>query len=114
MGNPTAINILLRNLVDNAIRYSSENGFVKIDIQENEDSVTLSVMDNGPGIPEELRERVFERFFRITGTQTTGSGLGLGIVQQIAKLHQGEVHLLTPSSGHGLEIQIIFPKNIDL
>lgn len=109
-GNATAINILLRNLVDNAIRYSDENGFVKIDIIEKADTVILSVMDNGPGIPKELRERVFERFFRITGTQTTGSGLGLGIVQQIAKLHQSQVHLLTPESGHGLEIQVVFPR----
>lgn len=110
MGNPTAINILIRNLVDNAIRYTGESGFVKIDIKETPDQIILYVIDNGPGIPEELRERVFERFFRITGTQTTGSGLGLGIVSQIVKLHQAEVKLLTPESGKGLEIQVIFPK----
>lgn len=109
-GNATALNILLRNLVDNAIRYSHENGFVKIDIKETPQHIILSVMDNGPGIPKELRDRVFERFFRITGTQTTGSGLGLGIVQQIAKLHQAEVKLLTPESGIGLDIQVVFPR----
>jgi two-component system, OmpR family, sensor histidine kinase QseC len=107
-GNATSINILLRNLIDNAIRYSHENGFVKIDIEENQDKVILSVIDNGPGIPESLRKRVFERFFRMMGNKTTGSGLGLGIVQQIAKLHQAEVRLLTPGSGKGLEVQIIF------
>lgn len=110
IGNATAINILIRNLVDNAIRYSPENSFTKIDIQETNDHVILSVIDNGPGIPEEMRERVFERFFRIAGTQTTGTGLGLGIVLQIAKLHHAQIKLLTPVSGVGLEVQVIFPK----
>ncbi|MCH9644365.1 MAG: two-component sensor histidine kinase [Gammaproteobacteria bacterium] len=106
--NVTSINILLRNLIDNAIRYSHENGFVQIDIEETSDKVILKVIDDGPGIPEELRERVFERFFRMIGNKTTGSGLGLGIVQQIAKLHNAELLLLTPVSGKGLEIQVVF------
>lgn len=106
--NQTSINILLRNLIDNAIRYTNENGFVKIGIKEAHDKVILTVTDNGPGIPESLRTRVFERFFRMMGNKTTGSGLGLGIVQQIAKVHQAKVELLSPDSGTGLQVKITF------
>lgn len=113
LGNATAINILIRNLVDNAIRYTHEDGTVTIDVQENETQVSLRVIDNGPGIPEELRDRVFERFFRVIGNQTTGSGLGLGIVQQIAKLHHAQIQLKTPESGTGLEVNVIFPKDFN-
>ena len=111
IGNATAIGILIRNLVDNAIRYSDEDSHVKIHIDETEDTVILRVIDNGPGIPEELRERVFERFFRVIGNKSPGSGLGLGIVQQIVRLHQGQIELLTAPGGKGLEIKITFPKN---
>ena len=68
IGNATAIGILIRNLVDNAIRYSDEDSHVKIHIDETEDTVILRVIDNGPGIPEELRERVFERFLESSAT----------------------------------------------
>lgn len=111
LGNSTSINILIRNLVDNAIRYTQEGGTVTIDIRENKDNIELHVIDNGPGIPEELRERVFERFFRMIGNQTTGSGLGLGIVQQIARLHNAKINLKTPENGVGLEVEVIFPKD---
>lgn len=111
IGNPTAINILIRNLVDNAIRYTQKDSFVKINIEETDNNVILSVTDNGPGIPKELRERVFERFFRMVGTKAAGSGLGLGIVLQIAKLHKAEINLLTPTSGEGLQVEIRFPKS---
>jgi two-component system, OmpR family, sensor histidine kinase QseC len=109
-GNATAIGILIRNLVDNAIRYSQEDGEVKIDITEQTDTITLKVIDDGPGIPEELRDRVFERFFRVIGNKSPGSGLGLGIVQQIVKLHHASIELLTAPGGQGLEFKIIFPK----
>src|SRR3989338_5412714 len=112
LGNITAIDILIRNLVDNAIRYSPPNSFVSIDIKENEKHVILSVTDNGPGIPEKLRKRVFERFFRIVGNQTLGSGLGLSIVQQIAKLHHAHIELHTPTSGQGAEFRVLFPKEL--
>jgi len=110
LGNSTAIGILIRNLVDNAIRYSPEKSKVTIKIEEDDEHVILRVIDNGPGIPKELRERVFERFFRVIGSQATGSGLGLGIVQQITKLHHAEIALETPKNGKGLDFQIRFPK----
>lgn len=112
MGNPTAIGILVRNLVDNAIRYSPEDGEIKIQVSETEKEIILEVIDSGPGIPEELRERVFERFYRVVGNKATGSGLGLGIVQQIAKLHEAKIELLTPENGRGLNFRVSFPKKL--
>jgi two-component system sensor histidine kinase QseC len=111
-GNMTAIDILIRNLVDNAIRYSPPNSTVTIDILEDTKHVTLIVADNGPGIPEKLRKRVFERFFRIIGNNAMGSGLGLSIVQQIATLHHAEIELHTPTSGKGSEFRVIFPHKL--
>lgn len=110
-GNSTAIGILIRNLIDNAIRYTPRNGWVTMDIKDTPHEVTFVVTDSGPGIPPELRGRVFERFYRIVGSQSPGSGLGLGIVQQIAKLHGAEVVLLTPESGIGLEVQVKFSQS---
>ncbi|MCX7125819.1 MAG: ATP-binding protein, partial [Gammaproteobacteria bacterium] len=111
-GSPTAIDILIRNLVDNAIRYSPPDSFVSIDIHEDNKNVTLIVRDNGPGIPEKLRKRVFDRFFRVIGNNTIGSGLGLSIVQQIAKLHHAQIELHTPADGKGIEFKIVFPRVI--
>lgn len=107
-GNDIALGILIRNLVDNAIRYSLEGSLVQIFMLKEEARVILRVTDNGPGIPEELHERVFERFFRVLGTKTTGSGLGLAIVKQIATMHQATIKLATPPSGQGLQFDVIF------
>jgi two-component system sensor histidine kinase QseC len=109
-GNLTGISILIRNLVDNAIRYTPEKGQVNIVILEEAEHIILQVIDTGPGIPEELRSRVFERFYRIIGNNTSGSGLGLAIVQQIAQLHQATIKLLQPKKGTGLIIEVRFIK----
>lgn len=111
-GFPTAINILIRNLVDNAIRYTPNGSLIRVMISEDDTHVILKVCDNGPGIPPELRERVFERFFRILGNKTTGSGLGLGIVQEIVELHKAEVSLSAPEQGTGLIVTVTFPKSV--
>jgi two-component system sensor histidine kinase QseC len=111
LGNTSAITILVSNLVDNAIRYTDTNGSVQVVIAEEAEEIVLRVIDDGPGIPPELRKRVFERFFRIIGTNLQGTGLGLCIVQQIVQLHNGTIKLATPASGKGLEVIIIFPKS---
>lgn len=110
MGNATGIHALIRNLVDNAIRYTPIGGFIKVHIESENNNVILRVIDNGPGIPADLRSRVFERFFRVLGTKAQGSGLGLAIVQQIVRLHKGIVVLGVPPSGIGLEIEVTFAK----
>ena len=108
-GNSTAIGILIRNLVDNAIRYCKERGEVIVSIYQSKSYIALEVRDNGPGIPPEFRARVFERFFRVLGNKTTGSGLGLAIVRQVTELHGGKIELDTPSEGAGLIVRVLFP-----
>lgn len=111
-GNMTALSILIRNLVDNSIRYTPKGGQIQVSVTQTNHQIRLIVKDNGPGIPPELRARVFERFFRVLGNKSPGSGLGLAIVQQIAKLHNAEVKLGTPSNGIGLEVEVIFPERM--
>jgi len=110
MGNPISVNILIKNLVDNAIRYTPTNGQVQIILEETPLDIILKVVDTGPGVPPELRAKVFDRFFRILGNEAPGSGLGLSIVSQIADLYSAKIALNTPPSGKGLEIAVTFPK----
>lgn len=110
LGNDTALGILIRNVVDNAIRYTPENGAVYVSILETNTQIIFRVTDTGPGIPMELRERVFERFYRMLGTKASGSGLGLAIVTQITALHHGTINLGEPSNGIGLQFDVAFPK----
>jgi two-component system sensor histidine kinase QseC len=110
LGNSTGLHVLIRNLVDNAIRYTLREGMVKVVISSLPDVIRLQVIDNGPGIPSKLHTRVFERFFRILGNNAQGSGLGLAIVEQITKLHHGTIHLNNPDEGTGLKIEVWFPK----
>ncbi len=109
LGNDTILGILIRNIVDNAIRYTPQKGAVKIAILNHKKEIIFRVTDTGPGIPLELRERVFERFYRVLGTQAAGSGLGLAIVSQITELHHATIHLNTPDNGMGLQFDIVFP-----
>ena len=101
-GDAEALRILLRNLVENAIKYTPEGGTVLVGSDVAEGSAVLTVEDSGPGIPEADRERVFDRFFRsadATAT-TSGSGLGLSIVKAIATQHAASV-VLDRSPGLG-------------
>lgn len=109
-GNATAISILIRNLVDNAIRYCFDNGHVTVRVYAFKHDIALEVRDDGPGIPDELQSRVFERFFRAIGNTSQGSGLGLGIVQQICALHNARVTLEAPEVGTGLVVRVYFPS----
>lgn len=107
MGNDAALGILLRNLIDNAIRYTEPNGKVNVNIKKDKNYVILQVKDNGPGIPKEYQEKVFDRFFRVLGTKQTGSGLGLAIVKQITDLHKAKIRLQSAEQ-EGLSVTIIF------
>ena len=81
-GNADMLGILLRNLVDNAIRYTPRQGRVSVSLLLGQGRVRLEVQDSGPGIPEQERQRVFDRFYRILGNDAAGSGLGLSIVKR--------------------------------
>jgi len=109
-GNEAALGILLRNLLDNAIRYTPNNSRIDVKIIEHNHNILLQVIDNGPGIPEEYRDKAFDRFFRVLGTKQTGSGLGLAIVKQITDLHKAKIHLQTSESGQGLTVTVFFRK----
>ncbi len=108
-GNIQLINVLLRNLVENAVKYSPQNGKVKIRTLREKNQMWLSVEDNGPGIKEEDYERLTQRFYRCVDTANSaeGSGLGLSIVQRIAMIHGAEIHFSRSSLG-GLMVLVIF------
>lgn len=101
---------LIDNLVDNAVKYSPAGSQVQVRIAEEADCVRLSVIDQGPGIPEHLHQKVFERFFRLPGHEQAGSGLGLSIVERAAAQHGATVRLGPGLDGRGLGVSIEFPR----
>lgn len=113
-GDETALAILARNLIDNAIRYTPANGRIDITIRQQAAALTLCVTDNGPGIPEHERKRVLDRFYRIVGNQEIGSGLGLSIVKRITDMHHGTMEISTPENGQGVMICIRLPVGAQL
>ena len=104
-----SLRMLVRNLVDNAARYTPAPGQVEIACGRNDGASYLRVTDSGPGIPDAMRERVFERFFRLAGAQTPGSGLGLSIVRRIADSHHARITLDAGPDGRGLAVTVAFP-----
>jgi two-component system OmpR family sensor kinase len=107
-GNADGLRILLRNLVDNALRYTPAGGAVDVAVSVSGPDAILDVADNGPGIPPEDRRRVFDRFYRGSGTGETGTGLGLSIVKSIADRHGAHVELGSSAAG-GLSVRVRFP-----
>jgi two-component system sensor histidine kinase QseC len=109
-GQPEALSALVRNLLDHAIRYTPSGGRIEALIQADGPHWLLVIEDDGPGIPEALRQRVWERFFRPPGQEQSGSGLGLSIVRQVIDSHHGTAHLATAMQGHGLRVEIRLPR----
>ena len=107
-GTPSMLHELVANLVDNAIRYTPRGGVVTAAVEGTEERVTLRIEDNGPGIPLDQRERVFERFYRLHDDGSSGSGLGLPIVREIAAASRARVDLSTPLRGQGLVVSVVF------
>ena len=112
-GDPDGLRALLRNLVDNALRYTPEGGRVDVAVRREDTTpvsfAVLEVVDSGPGIPESERERVFDRFYRVPGTASSGSGIGLALVRAIAERHHGHVELASGPDGTGLAIRVRLP-----
>lgn len=106
-GNPILLRELIKNLVDNAIKYTPDGGKVTARARATEFAV-IEIEDNGGGIPESERELVFERFYRVLGSGADGSGLGLPIVREIAELHRASVLLKPNPHGKGTLAQAIF------
>jgi signal transduction histidine kinase len=107
-GDVEALRTLVRNLVDNAVRYSSAPGSVQVRVHSTAKSAVLEVSDRGPGIGPADRERVFDRFYRRTAAQESGTGLGLAIVKAIAQRHAASV-ALDDAAGGGLHVTVSFP-----
>ncbi|MCQ1550401.1 MAG: ATP-binding protein [Candidatus Accumulibacter phosphatis] len=106
-GDAEALQILVSNLVGNAIRHTPSGGKVDVAVGDGADGVFVEVNDSGPGIPVEERERVFDRFYRRAQTDEPGSGLGLAIVRTIAERHQASV-LLDEADLGGLRARVRF------
>ncbi len=113
-GDADALRTLLRNLIDNAVRYSPAGGRVDVNIESAAAGPRLTVTDEGPGIPPEERTRVFDRFYRRAGTTPPGSGLGLAIVKAIADAHGATVSLADGPGGKGLSVTVSFPAREEL
>lgn len=113
-GERDAVATLIRNLVDNAVRYTPVGGRVDVSVER---SATLPahalvrVVDDGPGIARGERERVFDRFYRRPETRSPGSGLGLAIVKAIAVAHGATVELGEGADGRGLAVTVTFPAD---
>jgi two-component system OmpR family sensor kinase len=108
-GNEEALRLLLANLVDNAIRYAPAEGRIEVRAFRRGADAVLEVADDGPGIPADERARVFDRFYRVPGTDVPGSGLGLAIARQVADLHHGRIELADGLDGRGLTARVVLP-----
>ncbi|MEO8154599.1 MAG: ATP-binding protein [Rhizobacter sp.] len=110
-----AVGVLLRNLLDNALRYAGAGARIEIVCREQavqeRVGVVLSVRDDGPGVPECERERIFDRFYRAPGTPGRGSGIGLSLVARIASLHAATLDVSEGLDGRGLGITLCFNKS---
>lgn len=107
-GHADLLRELVSNLVDNAIRYTANDGHITVRVRD-EGAPILEVEDNGVGIPPAERALVFERFYRVVGSQEAGSGIGLAIVKEIAVRHGAIATVATPESGVGSLFTITFP-----
>ena len=107
---PQALAVLLRNLIDNALRHTPAGGQVCVAVQRRPDGVAeLAVEDSGPGIPAAERQRVLDRFYRVPGAAGHGSGLGLAIVQAVARRHGAQVVVQASPRLGGARLAVIWP-----
>ncbi len=107
-GHAGLLGELMSNLIDNALRYCGPRSRVTLSI-EAAPAPTLSVEDDGPGIPEVEHDRIFERFYRLAESGTEGCGLGLAIVKEIATLHRAVARVSTGADGRGARFTVEFP-----
>jgi signal transduction histidine kinase len=108
-GRPLALKRSLRNLVENAVRYGER---ARIRVEDEGQQIRITVLDDGPGIPEVMLEQVFDPFFRLESSRarhTGGTGLGLGIARNIARAHGGDLVLSNRPEG-GLNAQLVLPR----
>lgn len=107
-GDRDALRIMVRNLVDNAVRYTPAGGRVRVSVRNEAAGAVLEVLDSGPGIPPADRARAFDRFYRRSNAPEGGSGLGLAIVKAVADGHGAQISL-DDAPGGGLKVVVVFP-----
>jgi two-component system, OmpR family, sensor histidine kinase TctE len=110
VGSPFMLRELINNLIDNAIKYTPRGGQVVVRLVATK-AIRLEVEDTGVGIPIAERDHVFERFYRVLGSETGGSGLGLAIVQEIAELHQAKIEVSPGDGDIGTRMTVSFPRH---
>ncbi|MGL1834313.1 sensor histidine kinase [Rhodocyclaceae bacterium SMB388] len=106
-GDTARLGILLQNLVGNAIQHTSDDGRIRVQLEARPREIALFIDDDGPGVPEAMQPRLFERFFR--GGVGNGAGLGLSIVRRIVELHRGRIVLRDSPLG-GLQVEVVLPR----
>ena len=111
-GQADLLHRLIANLVDNAMRYSPPKSQILLELGTTMNGLRLTVSDDGPGIPEEQREQVFNRFFRLADQSASGTGLGLSICRKIAVMHKATISLSVGPNGRGLSVHIDFPFGV--
>jgi two-component system sensor histidine kinase SenX3 len=114
-GDPEQLAALTRNLLDNAVRYTPDGGWVQLEVAAAHGEALLVVSDSGIGIPTEAQDRIFERFYRADSARSRehgGTGLGLAIVKHVAELHGGRVEV-TSELGRGSTFTVHLPALVD-
>jgi two-component system sensor histidine kinase QseC len=109
-GNETLLTVLVRNLADNAVRYSPPEARIRVAVQQQNGRVVLSIQDSGPGLNEAERKRLGERFFRVAGSLESGSGLGWSIVRRIAAVHRLNILVGRSAELGGLAVHVVAGK----
>lgn len=106
-GSAQGLSILVRNIIVNALKFTPDNGEVKVSLSSGPHGTILRVADTGPGIPDAMKDKVFERFFKGQKSVSSGSGLGLAIVKSIADMHGAEI-ALSDNQPTGLVFEVRF------
>ncbi len=108
-GDETLLAVMVRNLVDNAIRYAHEGGRIQVAATRRDGRARVEVHDDGPGMSDVERARLGERFYRAPGQDASGSGLGWSIVRRIARLHGLDLEVAAGEGGRGLRVSVAWP-----
>lgn len=108
-GNADLLRVLMRNLLDNAMRYTPAGGRLRCTLEASGEQLRLCVLDNGPGVADADRQHLGERFRRFGSQRAEGAGLGLSIVRRIAALHHAELSFASGLDGAGFGVTLSFP-----
>lgn len=107
--NPALLSQVWQNILANAIKFSPVGGVIRIQLVNSDRQIMVSISDNGPGIPKEIQQRIFEKFYQADKTRSTqGNGLGLPLAKRIVNLHNGQIEVLS-NPGSGMTFTIIMP-----